>query len=143
MVGRLEEGVEVTERGLRVAPPELYTRENGFRHFYFARQYERALQEAERARELIPGWVDLDLGTMYVTLGRSRGRSLTAEHVLEVRHDDNEKQRGSHRDLLVGLHVVKYDRRSGIGSFWRVPKQRVAAGWAKVGPGGESPTPHC
>ena len=38
--------------------------------FFMARQYERALDEAERLREETPDFVDLDIGTAYVMLGR-------------------------------------------------------------------------
>jgi hypothetical protein len=36
-----------------------------------ARQYERALEEAERIRELYPDFVDLNFATAYAALGRT------------------------------------------------------------------------
>ena len=69
--GRTDEALGLAERILRVAPLDLLYRRQRVMLFYYARQYERALEEAERLRELFPDFVeDPDLASAYVMLGR-------------------------------------------------------------------------
>jgi tetratricopeptide (TPR) repeat protein len=70
VVGRTEEGLAVTERLLRLAPLDPFYRGQLARFFFMGRQYERALEETERARELDPDWVDANLQELYFLLGR-------------------------------------------------------------------------
>jgi TolB-like protein/class 3 adenylate cyclase len=70
VVGRTEEALEVMERLLRVAPLDLFYRQVRLRNFNYAGQYERALEEAERLRELGPDWVAHSVGDTYTLLGR-------------------------------------------------------------------------
>ena len=69
-VGRSEEALAVSERLLRVAPLDVYWRAEHFRFLFFARQYERALEELERIRELEPGFVVGEVSQTYLLLGR-------------------------------------------------------------------------
>ncbi len=66
----MEEALEFSERLLRVAPLDASFRDDRVRSFVFARQYERAFEEAERARELEPDFEDLSIADGYVLLGR-------------------------------------------------------------------------
>jgi TolB-like protein len=50
--GRIADVLDLAERLLRVAPLDLSYRATRMRLFYFAREYERALEEVERIREL-------------------------------------------------------------------------------------------
>jgi TolB-like protein/class 3 adenylate cyclase len=68
--GRHAEALDLSERVLRVAPFDLYFRAARVRLFLGARQYERALEEVERVRELAPDFVDLDIANLYFHLGR-------------------------------------------------------------------------
>jgi tetratricopeptide (TPR) repeat protein len=65
----VEEALEFSERLLRVAPLDASFRDDRVRSFVFARQYERAFEEAERARELEPDFEDLSIADAYVLLG--------------------------------------------------------------------------
>jgi tetratricopeptide (TPR) repeat protein len=68
--GKSEEALGASERLLRVAPLDLYYREARVNHFFLARQYERALEEVERVRELAPDLVTITMGNLYFMLGR-------------------------------------------------------------------------
>jgi TolB-like protein/class 3 adenylate cyclase len=68
--GRAKEALDLSERLLRVAPFDPYYRSDRFRLFHFARQYERALEEVERVRELDPDFVDVDIANTYFALGQ-------------------------------------------------------------------------
>jgi TolB-like protein len=70
MVGRTEEALDLSERLLRVAPLDLFWRGRRIGHFYFARQYERAIEEFERAQELDPGFVEGGVWYSYLALGQ-------------------------------------------------------------------------
>jgi TolB-like protein len=77
--GRSKGGFDLMERLLRVAPLDTLWRSERFRYFYYTRQYERALDEVERARELDPDIVDMDIGNIYFSLGQlEEGRSAWA-----------------------------------------------------------------
>jgi TolB-like protein len=69
-VGRTEEALAVTERIMRIAPLDLHWRAIRLRNLYWARQYERALEELERLRELEPDFADYEIGSIYFMLGR-------------------------------------------------------------------------
>jgi tetratricopeptide (TPR) repeat protein len=64
------EVIPVARRLLRVAPMDTYFRPLQIKSFAYARFYVRAIQEAERIRELQPGYVDQDMVYSYVQLGR-------------------------------------------------------------------------
>jgi TolB-like protein/Flp pilus assembly protein TadD len=68
--GRAEEALDVSERLLHVAPLDGNLRGNRVSHFFYARQYDRALDEAERVRGLDRGFVSVDLALAYLMLGR-------------------------------------------------------------------------
>jgi TolB-like protein len=68
--GRTEESLAVSERLLRVAPLDLYYRAERFVQLIYSRQYERALEELERVRELDPDFAHLSEGVAYFLLGR-------------------------------------------------------------------------
>ena len=68
--GRTEEALDVMERLLRVAPFDLYFRAQRVTHFYGDRQYDRALEEFERVRELDPDYFDTVVSLTYIELGR-------------------------------------------------------------------------
>jgi tetratricopeptide (TPR) repeat protein len=68
--GNVEEALDYSERLLRVAPLGVHYRAERFKHFFYARQYERALEEVERIRELDPSFVDIDIASCYQALGR-------------------------------------------------------------------------
>ena len=68
--GRTEKALAVSERLLHAAPFDRYMRATRLRLLLHARQYERALDEATRAREVVHGFADLDIGSTYFMLGR-------------------------------------------------------------------------
>jgi TolB-like protein/DNA-binding winged helix-turn-helix (wHTH) protein len=68
--GRTEEALDLSQRLLRVAPLDVFFRSARLEHFYLARQYERALEEVERIRELDPDFAPLDIVWIYSMLGR-------------------------------------------------------------------------
>jgi TolB-like protein/tetratricopeptide (TPR) repeat protein len=68
--GKTEEALNLRDRILRVAPLDVSFRLERFKHFYYARQDERALAEVDRIRELDPGFLDLDVAGFYLMLGR-------------------------------------------------------------------------
>jgi tetratricopeptide (TPR) repeat protein len=68
--GRAKEGLGVMERLLRVAPLDIFFRGQRLSYFVFARQYERALEEVERIRELDPDCVGVNVVGTYRGLGR-------------------------------------------------------------------------
>ena len=68
--GSTEDALEVRERLLHVAPLDEYFRAVRVSFFLSARRYERALEEIERMRELVPNWVDANVYMVYRMLGR-------------------------------------------------------------------------
>ena len=70
MLGRSEEASEVAERLRLVAPLDALYRENVARSFYHTRDYARALEEFERARELDEEVNAYYLMMIYEQLGR-------------------------------------------------------------------------
>jgi tetratricopeptide (TPR) repeat protein len=78
-VGRTEESLALTERLLSVAPLDPFYCQVRVRNFFWARQYERALEGAERLREEDPDFVSLEVGGIYVMMGRFEERY--REHV--------------------------------------------------------------
>jgi len=68
--GRTEEVLDLWERVLRVAPRSAYWRGQRVGHLFHARQYERALEEAERVREFDPDFVSTELAGADVMLDR-------------------------------------------------------------------------
>jgi tetratricopeptide (TPR) repeat protein len=67
---RVEEALAVSEQLERVAPFDLYFRSQHVRHFLWARQYERALEEVARVREIYPDFEDPEIPDIYFKLGR-------------------------------------------------------------------------
>ena len=65
-----EEALDLSERLPRVAPFDLYWRGQHVGHFYQARQYENALEEAERVRVLEPEFLVSHEIWCYAGLGR-------------------------------------------------------------------------
>jgi TolB-like protein len=70
VVGQSEKALDVSERFLRVAPFDLFWRGQRVGHFYFARQYGRALEEFDRIRELDPNFVEGSVWYSYLALDR-------------------------------------------------------------------------
>jgi TolB-like protein/thiol-disulfide isomerase/thioredoxin/Tfp pilus assembly protein PilF len=68
--GETERALDLSERLVRVAPFPLYYRGRRVKHLVFARQYQRALEEAEKVRELHPEFLSLDVFWAYRGLGR-------------------------------------------------------------------------
>jgi TolB-like protein len=68
--GRTEEALAFSERLLHVAPFDLYWRGWRVGHFYFAGQYERALEEAERVRLVAPEFLNWYEAWSHSLLGR-------------------------------------------------------------------------
>jgi TolB-like protein len=68
---RTEEVLDLSERLLRVAPFDLFFRAARVQLFYNTRQFERALAETERVRELAPDYVDFAVSQTHFALGRT------------------------------------------------------------------------
>ena len=68
--GEIEQALDISEHLLRVAPFDLYYRAMRVSLFFYARHYERALEEVERLRELDPDYADIDVALSYFMLGR-------------------------------------------------------------------------
>jgi TolB-like protein/class 3 adenylate cyclase/tetratricopeptide (TPR) repeat protein len=68
--GRREEADALMDRILSIAPLDLAWRRQRITHFYYARRYERGLEELELVRELDPDFVDIDVAGLYFMLGR-------------------------------------------------------------------------
>jgi tetratricopeptide (TPR) repeat protein len=68
--GRTDEALDLAERLLHVAPLDVFWRGRRVYHFYLARQYERALEEAERVRGLDPGFASVEFVQIYAVVGR-------------------------------------------------------------------------
>jgi TolB-like protein/tetratricopeptide (TPR) repeat protein len=68
--GRIKEALDFSERLLRVAPLDVFWRSERLALILVARQYESALDEAERIRELDPDFADLTVAVTYFRLGR-------------------------------------------------------------------------
>jgi hypothetical protein len=69
------------ERLLRVAPLDIFFRGQRLSYFVFARQYERALEEVERIRELDPDFVGVNVVGTY----RSYDSGHSEAEVLQLR----------------------------------------------------------
>jgi TolB-like protein/Tfp pilus assembly protein PilF len=102
--GRVEEAIEVTERLLRVAPLDASFRDDRLKALFYARQYERVLEEAEQAREIDPAFEERAIADSYAMLGR-----------LEA----------AHRTL------VATDARCGEPCAWS--REAQERGWAEAG----------
>jgi TolB-like protein/class 3 adenylate cyclase/tetratricopeptide (TPR) repeat protein len=70
LVERTEEALSMMERLQRVAPLDRFYRGFRVRNFYYARRYERALDEAQRIRERDPDFRDENVWLSYFALGR-------------------------------------------------------------------------
>jgi TolB-like protein/class 3 adenylate cyclase/Tfp pilus assembly protein PilF len=68
--GKTEEGLEIMERVMRLAPLDVFHRAQQAKYFVWAHKYERALEEFARARDLNPEFVDGDVAMAYYKLGR-------------------------------------------------------------------------
>ena len=68
--GQYEEGLALSERLPRIAPFDIFFRGERFRHLYTARQYDRALEELARVREVDPAFTDFFISLLYFDLGR-------------------------------------------------------------------------
>ena len=69
-IGKFEQGLALSERLPRIAPFDLYFRGERFRHLRFARQYDLALEELARVREVDPAFADPMISNLYFDLGR-------------------------------------------------------------------------
>jgi adenylate cyclase len=68
--GKSEEALALSERLPRIAPYDIYYRADRFKHLRFARQYERALEELVRVREVDPAFSDPVISHLYFGLDR-------------------------------------------------------------------------
>jgi tetratricopeptide (TPR) repeat protein len=68
--GKAQEALSLSDRVLRVAPFDRLYRADRVRIFFHLRQYQRALDEVERVRELYPDLADNDISSTYLMLGR-------------------------------------------------------------------------
>jgi TolB-like protein/class 3 adenylate cyclase/tetratricopeptide (TPR) repeat protein len=69
--GRIDEALAISERISRIAPLDISFRRDRIGYLYYARRYERALDEAEWVREqLDPDFVDFDVANSYAMLGQ-------------------------------------------------------------------------
>ena len=69
-LGRGPETERLLERLLQVAPLDLFYRTLHMTHFFYTREYERGLAEAKRIRVIDPEFVDVNIGMLYLLLGR-------------------------------------------------------------------------
>jgi TolB-like protein/tetratricopeptide (TPR) repeat protein len=69
-VERTEEALGVMDRLQRIAPFDQYYRGLRVRNLGWARQYERALEELDRVRELDPDYAGMEVMATYTGLGR-------------------------------------------------------------------------
>ena len=70
VIGKTEQGLALSERLPSIAPFDIFFRAERFRHLRFARQYDRALEELARVRELDPAFTDGLISNLYFGLGR-------------------------------------------------------------------------
>jgi TolB-like protein/tetratricopeptide (TPR) repeat protein len=70
LTGKSDQGLVLSEQLPRIAPYDLYFRGERFRHLRFARQYDRALEELARVRQVDPTFTDPVLSHLYFALGR-------------------------------------------------------------------------
>jgi TolB-like protein len=68
--GKTQEALAFSECAFRVAPFDLFYRADRVRLLFVGRQYERALEEVERAREFALDFVDFVIANTYFMLGR-------------------------------------------------------------------------
>ncbi len=70
MVGRVEEGLAILGRRVRISPLDREARRLNARNLYFARLYERSLAEYQRLLNEDPEFTDILLHFVYYELGR-------------------------------------------------------------------------
>jgi tetratricopeptide (TPR) repeat protein len=70
MIGKFEQGLALSERLPSIAPFDISLRAERFRHLYFARQFDLALEELARVREVNPTFTDFFISQLYFDLGR-------------------------------------------------------------------------
>jgi tetratricopeptide (TPR) repeat protein len=70
MIGKSEQALALSERLPSIAPYDIYFRGERFRHLRYARQYDRALEELARVREVNPAYTDGFIPLVYFKLGR-------------------------------------------------------------------------
>jgi eukaryotic-like serine/threonine-protein kinase len=70
LTGKSDQGLVLSEQLPRIAPYDLYFHGERFRHLRFARQYDRALEELARARQVDPTFTDPVVSHVYFALGR-------------------------------------------------------------------------
>jgi TolB-like protein len=68
--GRTEEALAASERAVLLAPRDRGLRERRIQQLFYFREYERGLEEIERARELFPDFVSVFVADIYNMLGR-------------------------------------------------------------------------
>lgn len=70
-MGRVREGILMCERGLRLDPLSPHTRTQLGRHFYYAREYDRAINQCREVLDVHPEWPDAHavLGLTYLQKG--------------------------------------------------------------------------
>jgi TolB-like protein len=99
------EGVlDYSDRLLRIAPLDVGWRGERFNQLYWVRQYERAIEESDRVRELDPSFVHINEGAAYFMLGR-----------IEEAHDA----------------FISFFERCGAPCDWM--RQAMQRGWADAG----------
>jgi hypothetical protein len=69
-LGKSPEAELLLERVLQVAPLDLHFRAQRCSYFFYTREYERGIEEAERVREFAAEFVEFDLAWHYVFLAR-------------------------------------------------------------------------
>jgi len=85
MTGRTEQGIAEYKRALELDPLSLVVnREFGGSGYYFAREYDQAIEQLRKTLEIAPNftWVHLQLGACY--LGKSMDRESIAEFEKEL-----------------------------------------------------------
>ena len=70
LTGKYEEGLTLSERLPRIAPYDVFFRGERFGHLRFARQFDLALEELARVREVDPAFTSPVISHLYFGLGR-------------------------------------------------------------------------
>jgi len=70
LIGKSEQALTLSERLPSIAPYDIYFRGERFRHLRYARQYDLALEELARVREVDPAYTDPFIPLVYFNLGR-------------------------------------------------------------------------
>ncbi len=70
VIGKSEQALALSERLPSIAPYDIYFRGERFRHLRYARQYDLALEELARVREVDPAYTDPFIPFVYFNLGR-------------------------------------------------------------------------